>query len=179
MIGLLIAQRRRKAKTPVNIDGDEPKPNTLTGAYLQSTPFQPYHALNDGTTVLESSTGLEPSYDALSSSSGPSSSAPNLVYGVEGAGRVTRNPPVPGSKAAQRQEELARQVREREQELASLQERQNSTVPTNAPDASSSSPTDDMVSQIERLQAEMQRLQTQQQQMMLEISDAVPPPVYS
>lgn len=51
---------------------------------------------------------------------------------------------------------------------------------SNALDVSSSSAVDaGMTSQIERLQAEMQRLQTQQQQMMLEMSDAVPPPVYS
>lgn len=87
----------------------------------------------------------------------------------------------PGSKAAQRQEELSRQVREREQELANLQERRDSRLPPNAPDAPSLSAEVDSViaSKIERLQTEMQRLHAQQQQMILEMNGVVPPPEYS
>lgn len=109
------------------------------------------------------------------------------VAATTAAGHSSR---APRSKAAMREEELSRQIREREQHVADLQRRRTltshspsasqSTGPASsiAPPSSVSAGADsEMRTQIEALQQEVERLRAEQRQMLWEMDNA-PPPEY-
>ncbi|KZP17993.1 hypothetical protein FIBSPDRAFT_792544 [Athelia psychrophila] len=197
---LLIRRRRRNApRVAIDVDDDKPGPDDqgLAGTNLQATAFNPYGEVHAEAVAADSTTGFmtptylgtqPPSSAALSSGyGGPATSTSHYGASMPPGGMVVRSPPAPGSKAAQRQEEIARQVQAREEELAGLQRRQGSIRrPASSAPASSVSPpssgsgaeTDaSMALEVERLKQEVDRLQTQQREMLWELNDA-PPPVY-
>ncbi|KZP17990.1 hypothetical protein FIBSPDRAFT_864390, partial [Athelia psychrophila] len=128
-------------------------------------------------------TQLQSSAAPSSGSRGTTASASHYGTSVPPGEMVVRSPPAPGSKAAQRQEEIAQQVQAREEELAGLQRRQGSIRrPASSAHASSVSPPSSgsgteteasMALEVERLKREVDRLR----EMMWEMNDA-PPPVY-
>lgn len=157
--------------------GEPTAPNY--GAYAQPTTprngaYTPLTTLSYGTYVSPTNTSATDVIPATQSQGA------YMTPGVTAAARS-------GSKAAQRQEEIARQVGIRERELASLQQRQfsNNFPPSSAP-ASSVAPSSSasggeaeviMAAEVERLKQEVDRLQEQQKQMLWELND-VPPPMY-
>jgi hypothetical protein len=98
-----------------------------------------------------------------------------------GAGAVGITTTAPGSKVAQRQEEIAQQFREREHELANLQHRQDSVCRTTSTAPTSSAADEDtevglmVANQIEQLKRELRGLKSQQWQMMVETNEPSPP----
>ncbi|KZP05481.1 hypothetical protein FIBSPDRAFT_877531 [Athelia psychrophila] len=193
VLAFFLIRRRRRNAARVAIDAydDKTTPNhDLAGTNLQHTVFDPHGEVHGETVAADSTTGFmtRASVDTQL----PSAAAPSFSYGGTHSGMVVRSPPAPGSKAAQRQEEIARQVQAREEELASLQKRRGSvrhptsSAPTSSGPASSVSPPSSgagaetdaaMALEVERLNQEVARLQTQQREMLWEMNDA-PPPVY-
>ncbi|KZT24560.1 hypothetical protein NEOLEDRAFT_1094376 [Neolentinus lepideus HHB14362 ss-1] len=191
--------RRRRNKVDLTDSDDDP---SLAGPEMTANPFRP-HDLNGASSSNVAI--LEPFLPAESTST----RIPDSEYGY-GVGTGRDNPPVqaavvppaavsgvgdssrphPRSKAAMRQEELSRQIREREQHVADLQRRRTftshsvsvpqSTSPPSSvdPPSSTSSRGDvDLRNQIEALQQEVERLRTEQRHMLWEMEDA-PPPEY-
>ncbi|KZP05462.1 hypothetical protein FIBSPDRAFT_877525 [Athelia psychrophila] len=193
VLAFFLIRRRRRNATRVAIDvyNDKTAPNHgLIGTNLQHTALDPHGEVHGETVTAHSMMGVMNRTSADTQLG--SAAAPSFSYGGTHSGMVVRSPPAPGSKAAQRQEEIARQVQAREEELASLQKRRGpvhgptSSAPASSAPASSVSPTSSgsgaetdaaMALEVERLKQEVDRLQTQQREMLWEMNDA-PPPVY-
>ncbi|KAF7985104.1 hypothetical protein HWV62_9001 [Athelia sp. TMB] len=191
---LFLCRKRRNRPARVVIDADEEKPGpaVLAGTGLEATAYNPYGEHHAEAAEVGSSTAFmaSPHIGAQPPSSVPSShTLPTSTSGepMPPGGMVVRSPPAPGSKAAQRQEEIAIQVRAREQELATLQRRQGtirrpeSSAPSSVspPSSASGGETEaSMANQVELLKQEVEKLQAQQRQMLWEMN-AAPPPQYS
>ncbi|KAF7983801.1 hypothetical protein HWV62_19035 [Athelia sp. TMB] len=191
---LFLCRKRRNRPARVVIDADEEKPGpaVLAGTGLEATAYNPYGEHHAEAAEVGSSTAFmaSPHISTQPPSSVPSShTLPTSTSGepMPPGGMVVRSPPAPGSKAAQRQEEIAIQVRAREQELATLQRRQGtirrpeSSAPSSVspPSSASGGETEaSMANQVELLKQEVEKLQAQQRQMLWEMN-AAPPPQYS
>jgi hypothetical protein len=178
ILAILLVRRRRATKGIVDIDDEEYADYSITPMALNLLGNH-----NDVSTTTESRTLLvsSPAY-VTSSLVGPvassdltSSSIPGYDGTRGGGGTVGVTTAAPGSKAARRQEEIARQFREREYELENLQHRQDSVhrPPSAANEDTEADPV--VANQIEQLKREMRELQLQQRQMMVEINEPSPP----
>lgn len=98
-------------------------------------------------------------------------------YPYSHTSEVASNPPQSISKSARiRREDLARQVSERERQLAEMQQPHPGVDGPGSVGGSSGTSNEEMLRTLNEMRAEVERLRAQQREMM---QDMQPPPVYS